>query len=69
MIAFAQAIENLLRNAIQFSSQARSEPRIEVGCRQTGESWDIFVRDNGPGIPQEQREQAANLRYSFLKHG
>ncbi|MEO1230784.1 MAG: ATP-binding protein [Myxococcota bacterium] len=48
---FQRAIENLLRNATRY---ARS--RVVLAARREGESVVVEVRDDGPGIPADQRE-------------
>jgi signal transduction histidine kinase len=43
---------NLLSNAVKFSPAGS---RIEIGVGDGEESWELFVRDHGPGIPEESR--------------
>jgi signal transduction histidine kinase len=51
----AQALRNLLRNAIEHTQPGG---RIELGARElTGERVAIWVDDDGPGIPPEQRDR------------
>jgi PAS domain S-box-containing protein len=40
---------NLLGNAIKYSNH-RPEAAIEIGCREEGQEWVFFVRDNGVGF-------------------
>jgi PAS domain S-box-containing protein len=40
---------NLLGNAIKYSNN-RAEAAIEIGCREAGDEWVFFVRDNGVGF-------------------
>ena len=52
----AQAIGNLLENAIKY---APSGSRLELGVRALGEGGaEVVVRDEGQGIPAHAREQA-----------
>ncbi|MEQ9438184.1 MAG: PAS domain-containing protein [Cyclobacteriaceae bacterium] len=51
-----QAIENLLVNALKFSS-AETEPLIEVGLYSDGAQPVIFVRDNGVGFNQQYHDK------------
>jgi len=51
-----QALYNLISNAAKFSSQVPS-PRIEIGLEEKPEGAVVYVRDNGPGIPQDQLER------------
>ena len=45
----AQAVGNLLDNAIAFSPHAGT---IRVGLERDGEAWKLAVADEGPGIPE-----------------
>lgn len=48
----ARVLLNLLRNAVEALSRARTEgARIEVGAERRGRETRIRVADNGPGIP------------------
>lgn len=51
-----QALINLVRNAADAAAEG-PQPHISVDCRQEQESFIIDVRDNGPGLTAEQREQ------------
>ena len=44
-----QVMANLLDNAVKFMDQ-QPRPRVEVGWRDEGEAYVIYVRDNGIGI-------------------
>ena len=52
-----ELFQNLLSNSLKFTNGA--PPRIEIGhkhARRGGENL-FWVRDNGPGIPEEDRER------------
>jgi signal transduction histidine kinase len=49
-----RVIINLLENAIKFSP---AQGKIWIGLRQVEESVRFWVKDNGPGIPEQYREQ------------
>ena len=52
----AQAILNLLRNAIRATAEVEA-PMICLSIRrQPGGRFRIEIRDNGPGIPEDRRE-------------
>ncbi|MBJ9977424.1 sensor histidine kinase [Pseudomonas sp. S75] len=52
--SFAQALENLLRNAIRHSPTG-GEVRLD-GWREDGH-WHLCLRDQGPGVPPAELEQ------------
>lgn len=45
---------NLIDNSLKY---AGSKPEIEISIECTGKTKKLIVRDNGPGIPDEYREQ------------
>lgn len=49
-----QAVANLLDNAVKY---APSGSRIVLGLRAVPEGPEIWVADNGPGIPESERER------------
>ena len=49
--AFKRAVTNLVNNAARFAHN------VAISARQNGESLTIRVDDDGPGIPEEEREQ------------
>jgi len=61
----AQAAANLIDNAIKYAGTRddgepddRPAPRISVQLRKAGTIIRLSVADNGPGIPEDQREYA-----------
>ena len=44
-----QVFENLLVNAVKFTG-GNKKPRIEIGCRDLGDFYQFYVKDNGIGI-------------------
>ncbi len=55
----AQAAANLIDNAIKYArSHANSHAEISVAVEQAGSQARLIVADNGPGIPEHQRERA-----------
>jgi len=50
-----QVLSNLIDNAIKYG---REQGRVQVGATALGAGWvQVFVRDDGPGIPAELRGQ------------
>jgi signal transduction histidine kinase len=47
-----QVFHNLLENAIKHAREV-TDPRAEVGWGRSSNGFRFFVKDNGPGIPQE----------------
>ena len=57
-----QVMQNLVENAVKFMGD-QPEPRITIGQRAAppGQPPVLFVRDNGIGIPQKQRDTIFTL--------
>jgi signal transduction histidine kinase len=53
-------LQNLVENAVKFT---RSDvvPRVTVCGQVTDDGWVIEVADNGPGVPEEDRERVFDL--------
>ncbi|HET8579628.1 MAG TPA: ATP-binding protein [Nitrospiraceae bacterium] len=51
-----QVFDNLISNAIKFSGD-RPDPAIRIATEQTGSRVRFSVRDNGIGIPTQERER------------
>jgi PAS domain S-box-containing protein len=49
-------LQNLLSNAVKFSDGR--QPVVEVAAAREGDSWRFEIRDNGIGIPEDQRDLA-----------
>jgi signal transduction histidine kinase len=58
-------LQNLLGNAIKYSTQGR----IELGAKQRDEGWELFVADQGPGIPPEHQGRIFNAFSRGDTHG
>jgi signal transduction histidine kinase/ActR/RegA family two-component response regulator len=54
-----QVFDHLLTNAIKFC--APGEPSVRIWCEDRTDHHVIAVQDNGPGIPQEDRERIFNI--------
>jgi len=65
----AQALLNLLRNAFRVTAEL-AEPIVVLSIsRQAGGRYRIEVRDNGPGIPADRREDVFLPFYTTHKGG
>src|SRR3982751_4314902 len=65
----AQALLNLLRNALRATTEV-SEPLVTLMfAREAGGQCRIEVRDNGPGIPEDRREDIFLPFYTTHKGG
>jgi len=55
-----QLLENLIRNAIDHGGP---DVTVEIGCLEDG----FYVVDDGPGVPDEEREQVFESAYSTVQ--
>ena len=51
--SFAQALENLLRNAIRHSPE---NGVVRLSGVRIGDCWELYLEDQGPGVPEAQRQ-------------
>ena len=58
-VKLQQVFQNLISNAIKYNDKPQGH--IEVGCTDKGDFVEFFVRDNGPGMSQEQQQQLFRL--------
>jgi signal transduction histidine kinase len=56
----AQSLRNYLDNAIKFTGKV-SEPCIEVGSKEIGESCVLWVRDNGIGFDMKDHDRMFDI--------
>lgn len=54
-VLLEQVFVNLIGNAVKHGRRDRA--RIFVGSRDRGHYWELFVEDDGPGIPADQHER------------
>ncbi len=54
-----QVFQNLISNAIKFNN--RGEGLIEIGCTDTGAHYRFYVKDNGPGIKDNDEDRIFGL--------
>ncbi len=53
----AQALVNLLDNALKYGRHPERHPEIAVSVRALPERVELVVADNGPGVPEDMREK------------
>lgn len=53
----AQALINLIDNAIKYGATSRTEPKISLSMEDNGDHVAVVVSDNGPGIAATDRER------------
>jgi signal transduction histidine kinase len=63
-VSFQQLLENLLRNAVEHGGEAVT---VEVGLVSTGDGF--YVADDGPGIPDEERDRVFESGYTTSDDG
>lgn len=54
-VPLQQVFLNLVGNALKYAQ--RPDVRIEIGCRDRGQRWEFFVKDDGPGIEPQYHER------------
>jgi len=61
-----QILMNLVGNAIKFAPEGGG---IEIAAQQAGREVQVKVRDNGPGIPEEEQKRIFDAFYRLRKSG
>lgn len=56
-VPLEQVFMNLVTNAVKYSSNFTSQPRVDIEWRDTGDAFEFSVRDNGPGISPEYHKR------------
>lgn len=54
----AQALSNIVDNAIKYSAGSGEAPRVLVSLRRSDDGVAVEVADNGPGIPEDDHDRA-----------
>ena len=62
---FVLIVENLISNAVKYQDREVEVPFIAVSCRKDGDNFIFEVRDNGLGIPEDQRERMFTMFKRF----
>jgi signal transduction histidine kinase len=52
-----QALSNIIDNAIKYSAGTNGEPEVRVSLHRHPDELHLVVDDNGPGIPEEERQR------------
>jgi PAS domain S-box-containing protein len=65
-LRFKQMLMNLAGNAIKFTPEGG---RIELAARQVHDQVRVEVRDNGPGIPEEQQQRIFEAFFRLRETG
>lgn len=63
----AQALSNVVDNAIKYSAGAHQSPAVSVNLDRIGSEICLVVADNGPGIPDQSDRQRATERFVRLE--
>ncbi|WP_062016450.1 HAMP domain-containing sensor histidine kinase [Aureimonas sp. AU4] len=59
----AQAVSNLIDNALKYGETAERPLEVRVRVRRLGERVELSVADNGPGIPEDKRDRVLERFY------
>jgi signal transduction histidine kinase len=68
-VLLKQAFSNLLRNAVEASVDASRAPRVTIEGQVEGNYVRVSVDDNGPGIPESERERIFTPFFSTKGRG
>ncbi|MCE7026981.1 sensor histidine kinase [Jiella avicenniae] len=63
----AQALSNLLDNALKYAAAPDRQTRIRVALTEDEADWRLCVSDDGPGIPADMRERVIERFYRLDK--
>jgi signal transduction histidine kinase len=58
-VPLQQIFMNLISNALKYCG--RPDPIIHIGAEPISDGWELYVRDNGPGIPHRYQHQIWGL--------
>lgn len=64
-----QLLLNLAQNALAAAEEARRTPVLELAASRQGPLVSLSVKDNGVGIPPEERDRVFEIFYSTRKGG
>ncbi|MBI2267691.1 MAG: DUF4118 domain-containing protein [Armatimonadetes bacterium] len=65
-VQLAQVVRHLMENALRYSP---SETRVVVGAHTQDGAIELFVEDEGPGIPESEKEKIFHRGYSGPRGG
>lgn len=61
-----QLLDNLIENAFKYAGEKSA---VEISARRKGENAILCVADNGPGIPDAEKEKIFEMFYTTQNHG
>lgn len=67
-VQLEQVVLNLVTNALD-AINGQSEPRINIDCLHNNDRLEIYVRDSGPGISKELRQQIFEPFFTTKRRG
>jgi len=56
-------VDNLIANALKYSTAGKGETRVTLGLRRTLEGYELRIADNGVGISADARMEMLDLLY------
>ena len=59
----AQALSNLVDNALKYATGEGRKMKIQVELSESDGEWRLSVSDDGPGIPEDQRDRVVERFY------
>jgi signal transduction histidine kinase len=54
-IVFNNLFNDCQTNAVKYNDKEKGE--IKIGCKEEGDIWHIYIKDNGPGIDEKYHQK------------
>ncbi len=63
-VRLEQVFRNLIDNSLKHHD--KSQGTIRIGCRDQGDTWLFYVKDDGPGIPEQYYERIFRMFHTLM---
>lgn len=62
-VMFSQLFGNIIDNAVKYCN--KEEVKIEIGAKKEDDNFTFYVKDNGPGIPEDFHEKVFQIFHTL----